>query len=94
MNPEQQAQTYFFIGITLRSLHQYEEAINAYSKALQINPLYSDCYFNLGNIYFEDINDLMKAEICYKSALESLEENKKIEIYRRLEDQPNNGSHQ
>lgn len=93
MNPEQQAQTYFFIGITLRSLHQYEEAINAYSKALQINPLYSDCYFNLGNIYFEDINDLMKAEICYKSALESLEENKKIEIYRRLEDQPNNASH-
>jgi tetratricopeptide (TPR) repeat protein len=66
-----------------------DEAIQAYSRALTINPLYSDCYFNLGNIYFEDKNDLQKAEICYKSALESLEENKKIDMYRRLEENPN-----
>eukprot|EP00347_Sterkiella_histriomuscorum_P022730 403337377 len=82
-----QAQTYFFIGITLRSLHQPDEAIRAYQKALEINPLYSDCYFNLGNIYFEEKNDMIKAEICHKSALESLEENKKIEMYRRLEEE-------
>ena len=35
---------------------------------------------------FEDKNDLLKAEICHKSALESLEENKKIEMYRGLEE--------
>jgi tetratricopeptide (TPR) repeat protein len=80
------AQTYFFIGITMRSLQLPDEAIKAYQKALEINPLYSDCYFNLGNIYFEDKNDFQKAEICHKSALESLEENKKIEMYRRLEE--------
>lgn len=61
---------------------------------MQINPLYSDCYFNLGNIYFEEVNDLSKAEICYKSALESLEENKKIEIYKKIEDLPNNNNDQ
>lgn len=53
---------------------------------MTINALYSDCYFNLGNIYLEDKNDLSKADICYKSALESLEENKKIDMYKRLED--------
>ena len=75
----------------MRALEQPDEAIKSYQKALEINPLYSDCYFNLGNIYFEDKNDLLKAEICHKSALESLEENKKIEMYRGLEEgQQNN----
>ena len=54
--------------------------------------MYSDCYFNLGNIYFEDKNDLIKAEICHKSALESLEENKKIEMYRHLGAEDNNNT--
>lgn len=66
-------------------MQQPDEAIKSYQKALEINPLYSDCYFNLGNIYFEDKNDLIKAELCHKSALESLEENKKIEMYRKLD---------
>lgn len=65
-----------------------DEAISSYSRALTINALYSDCYFNLGNIYLEDKNDLHRAEICYRSALESLEENKKIDMYRRLEENP------
>ncbi len=85
-----QSQTYFFLGITFRALAHPDEAIKAYQKALEINPLYSDCYFNLGNIYFEDKNDLTKAEVCHKSALESLEENKKIEMYRRLEEEAGN----
>lgn len=38
------------------------------------------------------MNDLAKAEICHKSALESLEENKKIEMYRRLEEEQHNSN--
>jgi len=52
-----------------------------------MNQYYSDCYFNLGNIFFEEKNDFAKAEICYKSALESLEEERKIQMYRTLEDE-------
>jgi hypothetical protein len=46
------------MGITFRALGLHDDAINAYSRAIMINPLYSDCFFNLGNIYFEDKKDV------------------------------------
>jgi tetratricopeptide (TPR) repeat protein len=35
-------------------MNAYKEAIMAYNRALELCPYYSDCYFNLGNIYFEN----------------------------------------
>lgn len=56
----------------------FDDAILAYQNAIQLNLYYSDCYFNLGNIFFEEKHDFGKAEICYKSALEALDEDRKI----------------
>jgi hypothetical protein len=53
-----------------------------------LNHYYSDCYFNLGNVFFEEKKDYGNAEICYKSALEALEEERKIQMYRHLEEGP------
>jgi tetratricopeptide (TPR) repeat protein len=30
-----------------------EAAIEAYEKAVNICPIYADCFFNMGNIYYE-----------------------------------------
>ena len=70
----QTAQTFFFLGITYRTLNMYEDAILAYQNAIHLNQYYSDCFYNLGNVFFEDTKDFEKAELCYKSALESLDE--------------------
>ena len=56
-----------------------EEAIEAYSRAVDICPLYADCYFNMGNIYFEgDCSpsgepDIDRALACHAKALVCLE---------------------
>ena len=76
------AQALFFLGLAYRACGQPEEAILSYNRALELCPLYSDCYFNLGNLYFEgeagETNTLEHAELCHRSALESLEESQKI----------------
>jgi tetratricopeptide (TPR) repeat protein len=69
---------FFFLGITFRQISSYDEAIQSYQSALQLNSYYSDCYFNLGNVYFEEKKDYAAAELCYKSALDALEEERQI----------------
>ena len=66
-----------------------DEAILAYQNAIYLNQYYSDCFYNLGNVFFEDRKDFDKAELCYKSALESLDEERSNQMYRRInDDQP------
>lgn len=72
INPDNE-NAYFFMGVTLRSLNRPEIAIQQYKKALDINQYNPDCHFNLGHIYFEDLEDISKAEVCYRRALKSLE---------------------
>jgi tetratricopeptide (TPR) repeat protein len=58
-------------------MRQPIEALEAYQRAVEICPLYSDCYFNMGNIYFEgDLEgypNYSKAEELHLKALECLE---------------------
>lgn len=42
----------------------WNEAVLAYEKALQINPVHEDSWFNLGNMYLE-LNQGKKAEACW-----------------------------
>ena len=44
---------------------QYEDAILAYQSAIAHYQYYSDCYYNLGNIFFEEKKDFGTAELCY-----------------------------
>ncbi len=66
------AAPYFFLGVTLRGKGLHQQAVDMYDKALAIRPHYPDCLFNIGNIYFECLQDLAKAEQYYKEALNSL----------------------
>ena len=59
------AQIFFFLGITYRSMGQYDDAILSYQNAIQHYQYYSDCYYNLGNIFFEEKKDFGTAELCY-----------------------------
>jgi len=66
----------------------FNDAIEAYQNAINLNQYYSDCFYNLGNVFFEDKKDFDRADLCYKSALESLEEERSNYMYRRIDDQP------
>ena len=63
------------------------DAIKSYEEALQLYPLYSDCYFNLGNIYLDEdfiasqqgVVGLDRAEIYHKKALLTLEQSNSME---------------
>jgi len=59
----------FFIALTLRSIGKSSLALEFYSQALKYNRNFVDCYFNSGNIYFEDLMNLKEAEKAYKEAL-------------------------
>jgi len=59
----------FFIAITLRSIGKSALALEFYAQALKYNPNFVDCYFNSGNIYFEDFANLKEAEKAYNKAL-------------------------
>lgn len=70
------------MGLTLRALKKPEEALNSYERAIEHWPHYSDCYFNMGNIYFEgdlsEVPDYAQAERHHQMALESLERNARV----------------
>ena len=59
----------FFIALTLRSIGKSTLALEFYSQAIKYNQNFVDCYFNSGNIYFEDFGDLNEAEKAYTAAL-------------------------
>jgi tetratricopeptide (TPR) repeat protein len=64
-----EAQAWFFLGLASRALKRPSDAVRAYQNAIELQPLYSDCYFNLGNIYFEgDLgpSDLYQAETYHR----------------------------
>jgi tetratricopeptide (TPR) repeat protein len=59
----------------------------AYQHAILLNPLYSDSYFNLANIFFEEKRDFNEAENYYKKALEALDEANKIQQFNNIDDE-------
>lgn len=54
--------------MTFRSLGKKEESIEYYDKAIGIDPYFSDCYFNLGNLYLDSL-EFVAAERLYKKSL-------------------------
>ena len=50
------------MGTALKELGKYDEAIDAYKKALSINPNYAEAYYNTGIHYtFSEYNEAINA---------------------------------
>jgi tetratricopeptide (TPR) repeat protein len=56
-------------GLFLATRNKHNEAIEQYKKALEIQPVYPECWFNLG-VSFSSVGDFSAAEHAYKKALE------------------------
>jgi tetratricopeptide (TPR) repeat protein len=65
------AENWFQQGLSLEETGApIREAIEAYQRAIEVNPLAAGALVNLGTIYFRD-RKLKKAEACYKKAIEA-----------------------
>ena len=61
---------HYLLGLICEDLKEVDTAINAYQKALEIEPDLLDVLYNLGNIYYQTIGDISKAEKCYRKIIE------------------------
>ena len=59
----------FYKGLSYRAMGNIELAVESYVQGISKNAHSADCYFNLGNIYLEEKQDLQEAEACYLNAL-------------------------
>jgi tetratricopeptide (TPR) repeat protein len=59
----------FYKALSYRALGKIDLAIENYLKGIDKDPNFADCYFNLGNIYLEEKENLKDAEDCYTKAL-------------------------
>jgi tetratricopeptide (TPR) repeat protein len=75
---------FFELGNELFESKNYEKAIEAYSKIIHSDAVYSETKYlsllQIAHIYFEFLNDLNKAEILYQEAL-NLDPNRKEAYY-------------
>ena len=60
---------YFILGNTYDNQKEYIKAIQAYQKAIKLNPKYSDAYYNLGIVYGKE-DEYDKAIEVYQRAIE------------------------
>jgi len=69
------ADTYNFMGIALHELGRFDEALEAFDTALELEPELSDTYYNFADVYFNKGNTLAaldkkeKASVAYVEAL-------------------------
>jgi tetratricopeptide (TPR) repeat protein len=70
----EQAQVYNALGFTYMELNRLDKALDAYLRAVKLQPGYTTCWNNMGNIY-ELKNDFEKAISWYKETLTYDKEN-------------------
>lgn len=68
IDPEN-AEVYFYKGLTYRALGELELSIDNYIQGIHKKANYAECYYNLGNIYLEEYKNFKEAEACYLNAL-------------------------
>lgn len=61
---------YYNMGNRFTRLRQYEKAINAYHKAINIDPEKDEAYYNMGRAYYE-LKQYKEAINAYQKAIES-----------------------
>ncbi len=52
---------YFNIGTVLNDMGNFEEAVKAYERAIELNPEYFDALFNFGTVYFNKFLKMKEA---------------------------------
>ncbi len=57
------------MGNAYKNLTEYQQAIIAYKKAIEIKPDYSDAYYNMGDVY-NILKEFQQAISAYKKAIE------------------------
>jgi tetratricopeptide (TPR) repeat protein len=67
--PDKADKAYFNKAVSLHYLFRYEEALQCYDKAIEINPEFSFAYSNKGNVY-KDLGKLDEAIKWYDKAIE------------------------
>ncbi len=68
-NPKQTANDYFNQGNQFKQSDQYQEAVEAYQKAIELNPNFSWYYHNLAEVWVE-LEEWQKAMSCFRQACE------------------------
>jgi len=63
------AETYFKQGEDYRNNNQYDKALAAYTKAIEVNPQYADAYLDRGIVYY-NLKEYDKAMADYNKVLE------------------------
>ena len=58
------------IGVLYYQINQYRDALDAYSRAIQLNPHISEIWFNLGALYESCNNQVQDAVDAYQRASE------------------------
>ncbi len=67
---KQEAEEWFLKGLQLEERTEtVEEAMKAYTKAIELNPEAAGAYINLGTIYY-NLHRLPEAENCYRAAIQ------------------------
>jgi tetratricopeptide (TPR) repeat protein len=72
-----EAELYFSLGDSLNKIDRKEDAVKAYSKAIQLRENYADAYYDLANILGE-LNKGLKAIEYFRLALETYPDNASI----------------
>ena len=62
-------------GILFQTINQYNKAISDFNKAIEFSPDMDQPHANLGNLFFNKLEDTLKAEIEYKKAINLNPEN-------------------
>jgi superkiller protein 3 len=64
---------FYNLGLCLQKMHEHEEAIKYYNKAIEINPLFKEALFNRGVLYLNNeapgmaLADIIKAGLLFKN---------------------------
>ncbi len=68
-NSQKTANDYFNQGNQFKQSEQYQDAVEAYEKAIELNPNFSWYYHNLAEVFFE-LEEWEKASNCFHKACE------------------------
>jgi tetratricopeptide (TPR) repeat protein len=79
------ASLYYRLGGVYKEMGDYESAISAFTKSMELAPDIINPYEELGNIYLHQFNDVEKAKFYYTRGIEAVPQaTSKVDMLRRI----------